>query len=652
MGKEEHSFIKTLPVAVVLLLAIVLPAGVPLTSAQREIPRNKIVWGCGYWPDESNFNPVTQLEGACGWDVVLMYEPMFGVDAASGQLIKELGESIEWINDGLGVKVTLRSGIYWVKITDWSAWSGTTEVSTAGVEQYRPITTEDVKYSFFLYGAFPDSPPSAYYMGGLKTRMREFEIVDERTFIVHLKDEYRYSSVVWRTLTRAYPILPKDVWEEVYAGSWDNINAFTNDWAKPDFPAEWRVASGMYLPWYHDPVRKAYTIMKKNPLWWGKNVLGEPAPDFFGYRGGNYYGSNEAIYADLQAGMIDWDGNYVPPDVWQKPGFLHTYFKNPPYFPESSTLLLVPNHRKYPLCEPWLRKAITMVIDYEKVNLASAGYLFDPSPLLLPWTDAAARELVNSTLEREYILKYGTYSGKNMYQYAAQAIAILSEHCIKVGDSWYTKDGPSMDWVRRMMDYYGDIDLVVGKVKKKASWWLANGFTIADQLPDQPGVNVKLGESDIGTWAIMDIVGWTDVNAIDLAVAESVSRNLGIPMTIDFKDWGGYTGAMDANTYDFADYCMHAGINNDMYERYTQMFVGTYSGCWNHYGSYVNPELIELIESLDTATGAERRRIAQRIQEIILEELPIIPEGGHPNWYIYSTKYWEGWPNEDKPLLP
>jgi|GEM_PF-6308757 len=654
MGKESHYPIKkiskTLVISFVLLFGIVLPTSIPFVSAQQ-IPREQIIWGTGYWPDESNFNPVTQLEGACGWDVMLMYEPMFGIDASNGQLIKELGENVEWINDGLGIKVTLRSGIYWVKITDWNAWSSSMEVSTAGVAQYRPITTEDVKYTYFLYGAFPDSPANAYYMAGLKTRMREFEIVDDRTFIIHLNESYRYSSVAWRTVVRAYPILPKDVWEAVYAGSWSNIQAFANNWAASDFPAEYRVASGMYLSWYHDP-GATYTIMKKNPLWWGKEVLGEPAPNFFGYRGGNYYKSNDAIYADLQAGMIDWDGNFVPPDVWQAPGFLHTYFKNPPYFAEGSTLLLVANHRKYPLCEPWLRKAITMVIDYEKVNIASSGYLFDPSPLLLPWTDAAARELVDTSLENQYIQEYGTFSGKNINEYINKALAILNDHCIKVGDNWYTKDGPSMEWVQTMMNYYGDIDLVVGKVVKKASEWLAEGFGAADQLPDQAGVNVKLGESDVGTWAIMDIQGWSDVNAIDIAVAEAVSSNLGIPFTIDFKDWGGYTGAMDANTYDFADFCMHSGINADMYERYMQMFVGTYSGCWNHYGSYVNTELIELIESLDTLTGDAKRQAARQIQEIILEDLPIIPEGGHPVWYIYSTKYWTGWPNEDSPLLP
>ena len=33
--------------------------------------------------------------------------------------------------------------------------------------------------------------------------------------------------------------------------------------------------------------------------------------------------------------------------------------------------------------------------------------------------------------------------------------------------------------------------------------------------------------------------------------------------------------------------------------------------------------------------------------------MPIIPEGGHPNWYIYSDKYWIGFADQySNPLLP
>jgi hypothetical protein len=35
------------------------------------------------------------------------------------------------------------------------------------------------------------------------------------------------------------------------------------------------------------------------------------------------------------------------------------------------------------------------------------------------------------------------------------------------------------------------------------------------------------------------------------------------------------------------------------------------------------------------------------------EDMPIIPFGGHPNWYQYNTKYWVGFSNKvDNPILP
>ncbi|MEM2971392.1 MAG: PQQ-binding-like beta-propeller repeat protein [Candidatus Bathyarchaeia archaeon] len=610
--------------------------------------RENTLWGCGYWPDPTVGYCPAIMDWGQSWDTYIMYEPMFGTDVVSGQLINWLGESIEWVNSTC-IKVVLRRDACWVKITDWDAW----QAGTGGFQYYRPITAEDVKYSFYLYGAFDESPGGKYWhMGDFKERVGSidnFVIESDWVFYVRIKTECMWSSVVWRSLTRSYLIVPADLWKAIerwaddWAGGW--IPNFKNDWTLPleeqhpnaphliDYlPPElngcWRVASGMFLPWVHQTAEwPKYTIMKKNPLWWGKHVIGkQSAIEYLGYYN---YEKNEDIYPGFASGEIDWDGNYIP--VWH----LRTYLNNPPYFIDKATKIIVPNHRKYPLNEPWLHKAIAYVFNFTLFNQASSEYLKPASPLYIPADDTVARQYLNTTIEDKYRISYNLALG----------LLTLNNYCIKVNGTWYTKSGPNMDWLE---EYLADnVDLTVGKVTHPAQYWYENGFEEADELPEYPGVNVALGP-----WTIIDVYGWTDINGITQIIADNVTNLLGITLVAEFPDQPTYVNMMNALDFDFSHYCMHWGINGDMYERYSQMFMGT-AGCWSHYGDYRNSTLVQLLAQLDTPPpGKTRQEIANKIQEIIGSEMPMIPTAGHPDWYIYLDTYWVRWPHQNHPFLP
>ena len=533
-----------------------------------------------------------------GWDTYIMYECLFGTDVVTGELIKWLGEDIQWV-DSTTIQVTLRDGIHW---TDGKS-----------------ITPEDVQFSYYLYGGFDESPDGMYWhMGGFKDRvgsMDNFEIVDNRTFRVHIKPEFADSSVVWRSIIRSYLITPKHVWTEIEAAYPGWMPSFANDWQDPETPEEWKVASGMYLPEWHDDVR---TIMKRNDDWWGIEVFGlKPEPEYFGYI---TFDTNPPAALALEAGDIDWCGKYVPgmDQIMAEKPCIRTYFEDPPYFPDKSAKILVPNHRKYPLNEPWLHKAISRVLDFDAFNIVSSNYLQPASPLYIPADDVIARELLNTDIETKYSYSYDPDA----------ALEILEANCIKKDGNWYTKDGPTPEW----LDLYADVNVTVPE----------------DALPDEPGRNVPLGP-----WKIMDVYGWTDVNAIDVFAADMIGGLLGIPIETYFPDYGTYEAKMNTLDFDFVHYVMHWGVNGDLYERYAQMFTGEVSA-YGHYGDYRNPELEDLLENLDTvpAGTAAQQDIADQIQEIVGQEMPMIPLAGHPDWYIYSNQYWRGWPNErDNPFL-
>jgi len=575
-----------------------------ISSAQavlpQNLPRDQTVQLSGYEGPPTALRP-TDIAGSAGMAFYFMYEPLFAVNIAKGSapadLIKILGESIQWL-DNLTIEVKIRPEANW----------------TDG----QPITSSDVEYSYGVYGLASDTKTwVAQEVAPLKERLQSFEIVDNKTFRVHIKPEYPNSAVVWRHLTLSYNILPEHIWTQIEAQYGTNMLAFTNDWQDPNMNDTWKVASGMYLPVYHDNDR---TIMQRNDNWWGKSVFGKlPAPKYILHT--CYHYSNAAAALDLQNNEIDICGNFIPgiDTIMGAMPQIHTYDPNPPYYAETSFDLLVPNNHKYPLDEPWLHKAIAMVLDYHSISMVSSGYLKYPSPYpshLLPSDDAVAKALVRPEIEQQYAI----------YNNVSAAIAILEQYCIKGPDGrWYTKDGPS------------------------AAYLALYNETISqytDALPDVPGINIPLGP-----WSIMDEQGWSDVLAIDAIGMSMIKNSLGITMTGKVVDWGTNTADGQSFNYDFMNFCMEASTGT-MYDRYYQMFVGT-DYYWNHYGDYRNPDLVELIRQLDITAGAAQQTVADNILKIIGTDLPIIPFGGHPNWYQYNTMYWTGFSNKaTNPILP
>jgi len=576
-----------------------LANSVVLVSAQENIPRNQTVQLSGYEGKPTALRP-WDIAGQAGMAFYFMYEPLFGVNVAKGSapadLIKILGESIQWI-DNLTIEV---------KIRDEAEW-------TDG----QPITSTDVRYSYGVYGLDSDTKTwAAQEVLPLKERLASWENVDDKTFRIHIKPEYPNSAVVWRHMTLSYNILPEHVWSQIEDQYGANMRTFTNDWQNASMASGWKVASGMYLPTFHDSTR---TIMQRNENWWGKDLFGLPEPKYILHT--DYQYSNAAAALDLENNEIDICGNFIPgiDTIMSAMPQIHTYDPNPPYYAEMSIKLLVPNHRKYPLGQAWLHKAIAMSLDYHSISLVSSGYLKYPYPYpsdLLPSDDAVAKALVNSTLEQTYAI----------YNNLTAATEILNEHCIKGPDGrWYTKGDDYDAWLAT----YG-----------------ADAIVPTDALPDEPGMNVPLGP-----WTIMDQTGWSDVLAID-ALACSMIKSIGITMTQKVVDWGTNEADAHAFNYDFFHYVMHSSTGT-MYDRYYQMFGNQTDYYWNHYGDYRNPELQELIRQLDVTVGTAQQAVADQIITIIGTEMPIIPFGGHPNWYQYNTMYWLNFSNkEDNQILP
>jgi ABC-type transport system substrate-binding protein len=155
-------------------------------------------------------------------------------------------------------------------------------------------------------------------------------------------------------------------------------------------------------------------------------------------------------------------------------------------------------------------------------------------------------------------------------------------------------------------------------------------------------------------------MGWTDVNAMDQVAAAAFSTHLSIQTQVEFiSGWGTVQVRMNNYQFDLANMVMSGQINMNMYERYFQMFspesASAGGGVNAPLGGWYNQTFIDSIEELDLhpAGSAAQWEVANRLQTILGEEMPVIPLAGHADWQIYSTTYWDNWPNSvTNPMLP
>jgi hypothetical protein len=563
----------TVVIAIMVAAMVYSGVNVMLVTAQASVPRNETVWGAGFGMNTGSYQP-WNMGSNQGWTTYLMYEPMFGTNVATGEIISWLGDSIAWLGNDT-IQITLRSDLHW------------TSIGSSLVSNTTAITTDDVIYSFKILQQMGQLGSLVQRVGNISTAFTKVSATVLNVSVLH---SYEGSSEVYRQLTYGFLIFPKAVWEDINATYAGSLSTYTNDWQDTTMvPAKWRVASGMYLPYYHDATE---TIGAVNKNWWGvdDSDFGRlPKPNYFGYTS---YSSNDLALLAMENGDLDWDGNYLAGLTSVKADYPNvvTYFDDLPYFPDKSPVMLVPNYKNYPLNQTWLHKAMSMVLNYTAMSDVSSGYLKNPSPMLIPADDAAARALLNTTIEAKYAIQYDSTG----------ALAILNTYC--------TYDETS------------------------GVWWTKQGVTPSDPIKHYPLQEWNYESNTTAPWTILDFLGWTDVDAMDSVAAQLFSSLLHIQTQVELiSGWGTVQVRMNNFQFDLADMVMSGQINMNMYERYFQMFSPESSsaggGVNAPLGGWYNQTFIDDIELLDTfpAGSTAQWAVANEMQEILGQVMPVIP---------------------------
>ena len=333
-----------------------------------------------------------------------------------------------------------------------------------------------------------------------------------------------------------------------------------------------------------DPTTRVVYV--KNAKWWapGQHVSPSPKPK---YVIDLVNTSNTNSLNAVLAGVEDLNNNYLPGvNQLVDQHKVSTYYPAKPYMLSANTAWLEPNTTRAPLNDPVFRRALAMSINTGKIVSQDYTHLVrpaSPTGLLPTW---------NKYVDKSAVKKYG-------FKYSASAAKkLLTKHGYKlVGGYFQTKGGQPIN-----------LDLSVPQ-------------------------------------------GWSDWETARQMIVQSAA-SAGIRITVKVKDYN--TWASDRNTGNFdlvIDNNYQLSDNpwtywNGIY--HLPIISGGTGQTFANYERYSNPTAWKLVQKLDHTSPANKAQIASlndKLQTILMQQLPLIPLWYNGVWAQFTSKYWTNWPS-------
>ena len=317
-------------------------------------------------------------------------------------------------------------------------------------------------------------------------------------------------------------------------------------------------------------------VFSKNTHYWQAGLPKIPCLEYV------QAASNDAALALIQSGQVDWTHNFVPnvetAYVGKDPKHYHAFYATTAY-PISLTL----DDTLYPYSLPTFRKALSLAIDRNSVSkLGEYGYA--------PPTDAIG---LNGLFPKWVVDPKVKAQAKAMAKYDPAAAKKM------LTDAGFTYKGSS--------------------------------------LIDPKGNPVKLD--------IHVISGWSDWVASNQIITKNLS-DIGIDSNVALEpDWGAWQpnamatknptllwqGGSQGSPYGY----FYANLSQNAFIPAGQ--DGTPTGNWEHYA---NAKATALLDQWKGSLDAKKQQqIATQLEQIWLDDFPIVPLFIGPRWSTYSTKY-------------
>lgn len=151
------------------------------------------------------------------------------------------------------------------------------------------------------------------------------------------------------------------------------------------------------------------------------------------------------------------------------------------------------------------------------------------------------------------------------------------------------------------------------------------------------------------TFSVSVPAGWSDWNTEQALLAEEL-KQLGIEVTIDQPDWGGWDEARQRAEFDAIIHWLDGEGAWGVYDSImsTRWIDAEENTAQFNFGRYDNPAVDEALSAYATADNDDTRREAMTtIQRAFVTDVPAIPLGSHPLIGLFNERSYTGWPTED-----
>jgi peptide/nickel transport system substrate-binding protein len=239
----------------------------------------------------------------------------------------------------------------------------------------------------------------------------------------------------------------------------------------------------------------------------------------------------------------------------------------------------------------------------------------------------------------------------NAHLRRAMSMVISREDIFQQGEAGYFK--PKIDNITGIPTPAGD-PFIADEYKNKSSQadvatakkeLTDNGFTYAgNTLKDPSGKPVTI--------ILTDPADWNDYQT-DLAIIKDNLSTIGITATVDKANQDAWFDAIGKGNFDAALHWTNGGATP--YDLYQNIMDGaalkpigtTASG---NYGRFDSAEATQALKDYANAQDdATRKTAMNKIQKIMVEQMPMIPTSAGNLGAEYVTTKWSGWPDETNP---
>jgi peptide/nickel transport system substrate-binding protein len=304
------------------------------------------------------------------------------------------------------------------------------------------------------------------------------------------------------------------------------------------------------------------------------------------------YNDNNAQTTALATGAAEWSFVFIPnaKAVYTSKDPAHYQL----WFPATLGVHgLWFNTTKAPLNNPALRRAISMVINRTDIfNEGEAGYFYPPVTNITGIPTPSGNSFISSK-----------YQSKNVSVDPTGAKKTLTDA----------------------------------------------GFTFSgNTLMDPTGKPV--------TFTLSDPSGWSDYQT-DLAIIKDNLSTIGINASIDKANEDAWTKDVDTGNFDAVMHWTNGGATP--YDEYENIMDGAIykpegtSGVSGNYGRFQDPAATAALAQYASASDdATRTAALNTLQDIMVQQMPMIPTSAANAGGEYSTKHWLGWPSAANPYAP